>query len=199
MTSNCRCVRQLYQHHCIRIDEPMWHMKYEWWCNLCRITRLKKGMDALNYYVTCSHIQVLIGQQVYLTCMFFDMQRPKRHSIVWEILVENETTEQMDNETQKVSERNRFWLCFTGNGDIRICKQNNFLVRVVCVCVNQLRTNSYLQWRPIVHHPLGLPITAGCDTDWIRTRDRSGASCTEMQCLRPLRPCLLSILVQLNS
>jgi hypothetical protein len=37
----------------------------------------------------------------------FDMQRPKRHSI--EILVENETTEQMNNETtQQVSERNRF-------------------------------------------------------------------------------------------
>ena len=52
-----------------------------------------------------------------------------------EILVENETTEQMNNETaQQVSERNRFWLCVTGNGDIRKCKQNNFLVSVVWVC-----------------------------------------------------------------
>jgi hypothetical protein len=52
-----------------------------------------------------------------------------------EILVENETTEQMNNETgQQVSERNRFWWCFTGNGDIRKCQQNNVLVSV-CVCV----------------------------------------------------------------
>ena len=39
--------------------------------------------------------------------MFLDTQRPKRSSI--EILVENEITEQMNNETaQQVSERNRF-------------------------------------------------------------------------------------------
>jgi hypothetical protein len=38
----------------------------------------------------CSHIQVLIGQQAYLT------HRPKRRSI--EILIENETNEQMKNE-----------------------------------------------------------------------------------------------------
>jgi hypothetical protein len=64
-------------------------------------------MNALNDYVTCSHIRVLIGQHAYLTCIFFDMQRPKRRSI--EILVDNETTEQMSNETaQQVSERNRF-------------------------------------------------------------------------------------------
>jgi hypothetical protein len=32
-------------------------------------------MNALNYYVTCSHIQVLIGQQAYLTrqIVLFDM------------------------------------------------------------------------------------------------------------------------------
>ena len=34
---------------------------------------------------------------------------------------------------------------------------------------------------PIVRLPMGLPITAGCDTAWIRTRDCSDASCTEMQ------------------
>ena len=59
--------------------------------------------------MTCSHIQVLIGQQAYcyLPCIFFAMQRPKRRSI--EILVENQTTEQMNNETaQQVSEENRF-------------------------------------------------------------------------------------------
>ena len=62
-------------------------------------------MNALNYYVTCSHIQVLIGQQAYLThqIVLFDTQRPKRRSI--EILVENETTVQMNNETaQQVKE-----------------------------------------------------------------------------------------------
>ena len=31
----------------------------------CVILR-KKLMDVLNYYVKCSHIQVLIGQQAYL-------------------------------------------------------------------------------------------------------------------------------------
>ena len=40
---------------------------------------------------------------------------------------------------------------------------------------------------PIVRCPMELPITAGCDTAWIRTRYYSDASCTEMQCLRPLR------------
>jgi hypothetical protein len=39
---------------------------------------------------------------------------------------------------------------------------------------------------PIVRRPMGLPITARCDTAWIRTRDCSDASCTEMQCLRSL-------------
>ena len=43
---------------------------------------------------------------------------------------------------------------------------------------------------PIVRRPMGLPITAGCNTGRIRTRDCSDASCTEMQCLRPLRPCV---------
>jgi hypothetical protein len=52
-------------------------------------------MNTLNYYVTCSHIHVLIGQQSYLTrqlvlnSIFFDTQRPKQRSI--EILVKNET------------------------------------------------------------------------------------------------------------
>ena len=35
--------------------------------------------------------------------------------------------------------------------------------------------------RPIVRRPMGLPITASCDTAWNQTR-----VCTEMQCLRPL-------------
>ena len=40
---------------------------------------------------------------------------------------------------------------------------------------------------PIVRHPTGLPITAGCDKTWIRTRDCSDESYAEMQCLRLLR------------
>jgi hypothetical protein len=80
--------------------------------------------------VTCIHIQVL-GQQAYLTrqvvlfaVSFFDMQRPKRRSIA--ILGENETTEQISDETaQQVSERK--------NGDMCKCQQNNYLVSVVCV------------------------------------------------------------------
>ena len=40
---------------------------------------------------------------------------------------------------------------------------------------------------PIVRRPMGLPITAGCDTAWKRTRICSDASSTEMQRLRPLR------------
>ena len=72
-------------------------------------------MNALNYYVMCSHIQVLNGQQAYLASQIvlfdssnsvIDTQRPKRCSI--EILVENEMTEQMNNETaQQESERTR--------------------------------------------------------------------------------------------
>jgi hypothetical protein len=38
--------------------------------------------------------------------------------------------------------------------------------------------------------PYGIPITAECDTAWIRTRDFNDASCTEMQFLRPLRSCV---------
>jgi hypothetical protein len=61
-------------------------------------------MNAFIYYVTY-HIQDLISEHAYLTCIFFDTQRPKRRSI--EILVENELTEQTNNETaQQVSERN---------------------------------------------------------------------------------------------
>ena len=63
---------------------------------------------------------------------------------------------------------------------------------------SQLRTNYYiynegLPWPnpndagPIVRHPMGLPITAGCDTAWNRTRVCNDASSTEMQCLRSLR------------
>uniref|UniRef100_A0A8C7FFT9 Arf-GAP with GTPase, ANK repeat and PH domain-containing protein 3 n=2 Tax=Oncorhynchus kisutch TaxID=8019 RepID=A0A8C7FFT9_ONCKI len=40
---------------------------------------------------------------------------------------------------------------------------------------------------PIVHRPMGLPISDGCDTARDRTRVCSDASNTEMQCLRPLR------------
>jgi hypothetical protein len=41
-------------------------------------------MNVLNYYVTCSHIQVVIGEQAYLTrqIVLFDTQRPKRRFIV---------------------------------------------------------------------------------------------------------------------
>jgi hypothetical protein len=34
---------------------------------------------------------------------------------------------------------------------------------------------------------MGLSITAGCDTAWIQTRDRSDTSCNDMQGLRSLR------------
>ena len=65
---------------------------------------------------------------------------------------------------------------------------------------SQLRTNSYLQWQPtpakpspkpddtgpILRRPMGLPITAGCDTAWDWTRVCSEASSTEMQCFRTL-------------
>jgi hypothetical protein len=40
---------------------------------------------------------------------------------------------------------------------------------------------------PNVRCPMGLPITAGCDTAWNQTRVCSDASSTEMQCLGPLR------------
>uniref|UniRef100_A0A8C8D848 Synaptic Ras GTPase activating protein 1b n=1 Tax=Oncorhynchus tshawytscha TaxID=74940 RepID=A0A8C8D848_ONCTS len=40
---------------------------------------------------------------------------------------------------------------------------------------------------PIVHRPMGLPITAGCDTAWEKTRVCSDASSLAMQCLRLLR------------
>jgi hypoxanthine-guanine phosphoribosyltransferase len=57
----------------------------------------------------------------YLTCIFFDTQTPKQRSI--EILIENETAEQINNKTAKhVSERNKY---------VRKCQQNNFLVSVV--------------------------------------------------------------------
>ena len=95
-------------------------------------------MNTLNYYVIFKSgfvnklIWHLLPQEKGNQCIFFDMQRPKRRPI--EILVENETTEQMNNETaQQVSERNLFWLWFTGNGDISKFQQNNFLVSV-CVC-----------------------------------------------------------------
>ena len=38
----------------------------------------------------------------------------------------------------------------------------------------------------IMRHPMGLPITAGSDTEWNQTRVCSDSSSTEMQCLRPL-------------
>ena len=40
---------------------------------------------------------------------------------------------------------------------------------------------------PIVRRPMTLPIMAGCDTAWNRTRVCSEPSSTEMQCLRLLR------------
>ena len=40
---------------------------------------------------------------------------------------------------------------------------------------------------PIIHRRMGILITARCDTAWSQTRDCSDTSCTEMQCLRPLR------------
>ena len=40
---------------------------------------------------------------------------------------------------------------------------------------------------PIVHRPMGLPITAGCDTAWNQTRVCRDYSSTEVQCLTPLR------------
>ena len=53
-----------------------------------------------------------------LTCMMKSWLRMKR----------------LNNITaQQVSERNRFWLCFTGNGDICKWQQNNFCVCGVCV------------------------------------------------------------------
>ena len=42
------------------------------------------------------------------------------------------------------------------------------------------------QRRPIARSPMGLPIMAGCDSAWNRTRVCSDASSTELQCLRPL-------------
>ena len=39
---------------------------------------------------------------------------------------------------------------------------------------------------PIVRRPMRLPITAGCDTARIQTRDCSDTSYTDTQCLRPL-------------
>ena len=39
----------------------------------------------------------------------------------------------------------------------------------------------------IVCRPMGLPTMAGCDAAWIQTRYCIDTSCTEMQCLRPLR------------
>jgi hypothetical protein len=75
-------------------------------------------MNSLNYYVKCSHIQVLIGQiglfdtskSVIWRVIVSDTQRSKRRSI--EILVENEAIEQMNNKTaQQVSEIN-FWIMF---------------------------------------------------------------------------------------
>ena len=41
------------------------------------------------------------------------------------------------------------------------------------------------------------PITAGCDSAWIQTRDCSVASYTEMQCLRPLPNCKWMLLIEL--
>jgi hypothetical protein len=82
------------------------------------------------------------------------------------------------------------------------CQLNNLLVSAVCVCVcvcvtftKQVSSEQILIYNdgpddagPIVCRPMELQITAGCDSAWIRTRDCNNTSCTEMQCLRPLRP-----------
>ena len=39
---------------------------------------------------------------------------------------------------------------------------------------------------PIVRRPMGLPVAAGCDRAWTRTRISSGTASNAMQCLRPL-------------
>jgi hypothetical protein len=63
----------------------------------------------------------------------FDLQRSKRRPI--EILVENEMTEQMNNETaQQVSEIN----CYSGNGD----NANKITVWCVRVTVSLTRQGS---------------------------------------------------------
>ena len=63
------------------------------------------------YYVTCSHIQVLIGQIVLFE--MYLLWHAKTQTGFIEILIENETTEQINNETaQQVSERNRFFIMF---------------------------------------------------------------------------------------
>jgi hypothetical protein len=66
-------------------------------------------MNLFNY-VVCSHIQVLMGQQAYLTrqivlnSICFDTQRPNRRSMeIWFRM------KRLNNETvHQVSERNRF-------------------------------------------------------------------------------------------
>ena len=52
---------------------------------------------------------------------------------------------------------------------------------------------------PIVRRHMGLPIMAGCDTTWFRTRDCSDTSCTEMQCLRLLHHLGACLSVQLEN
>ena len=72
-------------------------------------------MNVLNYYVTHSHsgpdwstsLFDTSYSVIYWSFSFFDTQRPKQRSI--EILIENETTEQMNNKiAQQVSEINGF-------------------------------------------------------------------------------------------
>jgi hypothetical protein len=43
---------------------------------------------------------------------------------------------------------------------------------------------------PIVCHPIGLPVAAGCDRAWTQTQNSDTAS-TAMQCLRPLHHLVL--------
>ena len=106
---------------------------------------------------------------------------------------------------QQVSERNRFWLCITSNGDIRKCQQNNFDqcgVFVTFIELGKSVKNKFLF--TMTTYPGETRMTLGqlCAALWdfqswpdvitarIRTRDCSDASCTELQCLRTLGPCV---------
>jgi hypothetical protein len=101
----------------------------------------------------------------------------------------------MNNEkAQQVNERNRFDYVLLVMGTYVNANKITFW----CVCVLYLTRksvkNSFIYndgpdvAGPIVRRPMGLPITSGCDTARIRTRDISDATSTGRQCLRLLRP-----------
>ena len=79
-------------------------------------------------------------RQILLNSIFFDTQRPKRRSI--EILVENETAEQMDNKTAQ-----------QGTVVTLLALRCSALDRCILVCVNYLTVleclkgcNKFLYW-----------------------------------------------------